>query len=131
MKKSNLCALAIPLLAFYCQFPQQKGIEFLALNCGYLEAPLDIDMDHFRFSWIIKSPACKILHTGYEIIVSKEDGDFSEDAITYKSGLELSPNSVNGPFGGERLASQTTYYWKVRIRDQHGRGLSSIACLAA
>ncbi len=92
-----------------------------SLQCEYLTAPIGIDKAQPRFSWAILTPERDAGQTGYRIIVAAENPDFSEKNIVWDSGEVPSASSLNIRYEGKELAGQTTYYWKVMLKDRTGR----------
>ncbi|MBE0653163.1 MAG: family 78 glycoside hydrolase catalytic domain, partial [Bacteroidales bacterium] len=88
------------------------------LRCEYLEGPMGIDTGEPRFSWILESESMDVIQTTYEIMVSKEDDGFNHKSIVWSSGRIISGESVNIPYQGMPLQSQSNYFWKVRIWDK-------------
>ncbi|WP_346857564.1 alpha-L-rhamnosidase C-terminal domain-containing protein [uncultured Draconibacterium sp.] len=73
-----------------------------------------------EFSWIV--PQNAVLQTAYQILVaSSKDLIDNDKADIWDSGNVSSANSGNVEFGGESLAENTSYFWKVRITDKHNR----------
>lgn len=85
--------------------------------------PLGINIDKPRFSWQLSSSQADLLQTGYRIQVAKSLKDLSDETdLVWDSGDVASEQSVLVPYGGMRLASQTPYYWRVKVKTNQGEG---------
>jgi alpha-L-rhamnosidase len=91
------------------------------LRCEYLEEPLGIDIESPRFSWVAESPSRDVMQGAYRIVVSRDDRTFGSNNIVWDTGKVNSGLSLQQAYKGKRLESQTTYYWRVKVWDQHGQ----------
>ena len=91
------------------------------LRIENLVNPIGLDNQQPRFSWIISSDLRNTMQTAYEIRVGTDPAALQKNKnIFWTSGHVTSDASVYVPYGG-LLASGQTYYWQVRINDNHGR----------
>ena len=104
-----------------CSRGASDQIRTSDLRIEYHEEPLGIDMDSPRFSWVVESSRRDVMQDAYRIVVSREDKAFKEDNIVWDTGKISSGVSLQQTYRGEQLESQTTYYWRVKIWDQHGK----------
>ncbi|HXG33956.1 MAG TPA: family 78 glycoside hydrolase catalytic domain [Bryobacteraceae bacterium] len=89
------------------------------LRVEYLADPMGVDVAQPRFSWKLEHPERGQQQTAYQVLVSLEPAVTSGDI--WDSGRVASPESVHVVYGGKRLESGRTYYWKVRWWDKEGR----------
>jgi alpha-L-rhamnosidase len=93
-----------------------------SLTTGHSTDPLGIDDSHPLLGWVITSAARGVSQSQYEIRVAQdENGLASGRDLVWDSGTVDSAQSFDVPYGGPALASQTRYYWQVRVRDNDGR----------
>ena len=84
--------------------------------------PLGIDDSHPLLGWVITSAARGVSQSQYEIrVADDENGLASGRDLVWDSGTVHSAQSFDVEYGGPALASQTRYYWQVRVRDNDGR----------
>jgi alpha-L-rhamnosidase len=92
-----------------------------SLTSEHMTNPLGIDTSHPQLGWVITSAERGISQTKYEIRVAKDDSSLeSGQNLVWDSGIVNSGQSFDVPYGGPALASQTQYYWHVRVWDNHG-----------
>ncbi|MFW6224553.1 MAG: family 78 glycoside hydrolase catalytic domain, partial [Bacteroidota bacterium] len=76
--------------------------------------------DDIRFSWIMRSNMNNTTQTSYHLQVSK-DPEFQNDRqIVWDTDREYSDQSIHIQYQGIPLESQTRYYWRVQVQDNHG-----------
>jgi len=91
------------------------------LRCEYRENPLGIDASRPRLSWVLDSDRRDTLQTAYRIQVAA-----SEEALLRASRLVWDPGeveegrSIQVDYDGEELCSFRRYWWRVRVRSNHG-----------
>src|SRR6266508_2112671 len=92
-----------------------------SLTTEHMTNPLGIDTSPPQLGWVITSVARGISQSKYEIRVAKDNSSLdSGPNLMWDSGIVNSGQSFNVPYGGPALASQTPYYWHVRVWDNHG-----------
>ncbi len=104
-----------------CSKGSSDQIKASDLRCEYIEEPLGIDMESPRFSWVVESSGRDVMQGAYRIVVSREDKTFGSDNIVWDTGKVNSGVSLQHAYKGKRLESQTTYFWRVKVWDQHGQ----------
>jgi len=73
-----------------------------------------------EFSWIVPDNAGK--QTAFQILVSSSKELLSKDKGDLWDGVRTAGSiSVEVQYSGEKLADNSTYFWKVRIWDRRGR----------
>ena len=100
----------------------------------------EIRSERPTFSWIVNDRRRGVTQTAYEIQVASNpdlfaDGDGKPDV--WASGVIASGESSSVPYGGEPLAPDTVYYWRVRTQNggdksdwSAARGFKTAAVLA-
>jgi alpha-L-rhamnosidase len=92
------------------------------LRCEYLTNPLGIDVAAPRFRWVLHHSQRGEAQTAYQVLVSSRVDLLNQDrGDAWDSGRQASGNSTQVPYGGAPLASERTYYWKVRYWDKENR----------
>jgi alpha-L-rhamnosidase len=93
-----------------------------SLTTDHSTDPLGIDDSHPQLGWVITSAARGVSQSQYEIRVAHdENGLASGRDLVWDSGTVHSAQSFDVSYAGPALASQTRYYWQVRVRDNDGR----------
>lgn len=103
----------------YSSYFSEKNLTVTELLCENLVNPFGIDATNPSFTWKLSSDKRNTNQTAYEIIVQKQTPGGSYKLV-WKSGKISSSQSVHVPYKGEKLQSNTTYHWKVRVWDNHG-----------
>ena len=81
----------------------------------------EIHRTHPSFSWQVESDTPATLQTAYRILVATIPDLLVEGkADVWDSGIVESDHSVSVPMEGKTLQSSTTYYWTVKVWDNHG-----------
>jgi len=88
------------------------------LRCEYLTDPLGIDVREPRFFWVPDHPVRGQAQSAYQIVVSTLRD--SAKADMWDSGKVASEEFSQVVYKGKPLASDTSYYWKVRWWDKDG-----------
>lgn len=90
------------------------------LRTEYLKDPLGIDVPRPRFSWMLRSSERGSLQSAYHVLVAKSWEPLEDDTgDMWDSGKVDSNQSVHVMYAGDTLQSGKTYYWKVRVWNQH------------
>ncbi len=88
------------------------------LKCEYLTNPLGIDVQQPRFFWVLEHSGRGQAQSGYQILVSSHSSCDRGDL--WDSGKVASPESSQIVYQGKALASDRSYFWKVRTWDKDG-----------
>jgi len=90
------------------------------LRCEYKVDPLGIDVRKPRLSWELASAGKGVMQTSYEVRVAASEAELAKGKSLWDSGKQPSAASIQVEYGGPALASGRTYYWQVRVADNHG-----------
>jgi hypothetical protein len=97
-----------------------------ALKAGSLTTdqaadPLGIDTGTPQLGWVINSGGRDVSQSRYEIRVATDARSVHRGHnLVWDSGPVSSQQSFDISYAGPTLASQTRYYWEVRVWDNHG-----------
>jgi alpha-L-rhamnosidase len=92
-----------------------------SLTTDHSANPLGIDDSHPLLGWVITSAARGVSQSQYEVRVAKDQSSLANGrGLLWDSGTVDSAQSFDVSYGGPALASQTRYYWQVRVRDNDG-----------
>ena len=113
--------LTAPLLAQTAPStaPPKGAIAPYDLRVEYLTNPLGVDVAKPRFFWKNRHSDRGQSQTAFELIVSSSPSADTGDM--WESGKISSDSSIQIVYGGKPLASNRTYYWKVRIYDSEDK----------
>jgi alpha-L-rhamnosidase len=96
-------------------------IKVAACLTEYSTNPLGIDTLQPRLFWRLESAERSASQTAYQVLVARSKEALAQDqADMWDSGKVDSDRSIHISYAGKPLQSDTTYYWKVRVWDQHG-----------
>jgi len=102
--------------------PAPSPVRVYGLATDYAHDPLGIDVAQPPLSWKLKSPARGEMQTAYQILVSSSESNLAQSrGDVWDSEKVASGQSVDIRYSGAPLASQTRYYWKVRVWGSNGR----------
>ena len=83
--------------------------------------PTEVDVLKPNFQWIIQSNQRNTTQSCFQILVSDNFNLIKKDKGNYWDSKWLNiGSSINNFYKGLPLKSATKYYWKVRIKDNHG-----------
>lgn len=107
------------LLAFEPACPATPGAPS-GLMCELLEDPHLTTITHPapRFSWIVNDPGRGAVQSAYRILVERTG---RSPEVVWDSGKVLSGQSIDIPYGGQKLLADSEYAWKVMMWDAAGR----------
>jgi alpha-L-rhamnosidase len=103
------------------------AVEVRDLRCDHRANPTGIDAEKPRLAWKmevgdhesgvrgLKQSAYQVLVASSEALLNKDQGDM------WDSGKVTSDQSIAVRYAGKPLASESRYWWKVRVHDHHGR----------
>jgi len=115
-----VCVISFILL-FGCAGSKHGGTAPSELRCEYRVNPLNVEARKPRLGWIIQSGRRGWKQTAYEVLVASDSETLNADVgDVWDSGKIESDESVHVVYEGERLASSTRVYWKVRVWDDKG-----------
>jgi alpha-L-rhamnosidase len=89
------------------------------LRCEYLTDPMGVDVREPRFFWIPDHAGRGQAQSAYQVLVSTSPDCVQGDV--WDSGKVASAEFTQVVYRGKPLASDTTYYWKVRWWDKEGQ----------
>ena len=95
-------------------------VRVSGLRTGYYTNPVGIDDPDPRFSWIIESELQNTRQEAWQIQVAAHPQSLEAGDLVWDSDMVGSGNSVYNSWGGPVLEPGRRYYWRVRIRDNHG-----------
>jgi alpha-L-rhamnosidase len=112
-------SICISLIAF-SQSAQAQGrpLPPEMLRCEYLIDPIGIDTPRPRLYWVPRHTERGQKQSAYQILVSTRPDVAAGDQ--WDSGKVISDEFTHVIYGGKPLASDKTYYWKVRYWDKDG-----------
>lgn len=92
-------------------------LKAVDLRCEYRSNPIGVFTPNPSLSWVLDTDKQNVLQSSYSIELSK-DSDFAE--LFWKSGEVQSQQSIDVRYDGPALESSKRYFWRVKIRDNHG-----------
>lgn len=121
----SLLILVALLFPFFGVKAKTAGIKPQRMSCDYLINPMVLDNLHPRLGWInglTDSLARSQKQSAWQIKVASSLKSLqSNKPDMWNSGKVSSDLSVGIEYKGAPLASETTYYWQVKVWDSKGR----------
>ena len=103
------------------EFGRSSALAAGSLTTDQAADPLGIDTATPQLGWVINSSASGLSQSSYEIRVATDERSLANGHnLVWDSGQVSSRRSFDISYAGSALASQTRYYWEVRVRDNHG-----------
>ncbi len=99
------------------------GVVLTDLEVERKAAPVGIDLDRPRFSWIIESSARGVVQESYRVRVATASEGLDGD-LTWDSGVVADPSSFDVEYDGPALQSTTGYVWDVEVVTNAGTARS-------
>ncbi|HKJ68142.1 MAG TPA: family 78 glycoside hydrolase catalytic domain [bacterium] len=119
IKLIGLFAICMSFAVMACV--QQAGAAKVTvenLRVEYLSNPLGIDVEHPRFTWVLRSVDRGVNQFAYRILVARTRSNaMNNQGDLWDSGILQSDKSVNVKYAGSSLESGQKYYWKVKVWD--------------
>jgi alpha-L-rhamnosidase len=107
-----------------------QHLQVAHLRCEYADEPLGIETAMPGLSWQSISDEQHVMQTAYRILVSDNYALLANDkANLWDSQKVQDDSSIQVMYKGKNLLPAHTYYWKVKVWDNHGNesGWSTIA----
>ncbi|MDN3657458.1 family 78 glycoside hydrolase catalytic domain [Ferruginibacter paludis] len=122
--------LLITILACFLltQYTQGKNpsLTFKKMLVEYAEAPINVDVMHPRFSWLITSSERNQVQAAYQVMVATSVSLLNlNQPDTWNSGKVFSNETIQHPLGNNKLRSNSIYYWKVIAWNGNGKRVES------
>ena len=125
-KFKPLSTVALAIMTFVIipvRLMAESTTEPIDLRCEFRVNPVGIDVAQPRFSWKFKDSevrgqgqsAYQILLASSEELLKKDKGD------RWDSGKVVSDQNIAVRYAGATLASESRYWWKVRVYDNSGQ----------
>ncbi len=105
---------------------ENPSFTFEKMLVEYVEAPINIDAMHPRFSWVISSAERGQAQTAYQLMVATSTSMLSRNQPdVWNSGKIISNETIQHELGNNKLQSNSIYYWKVIAWNGNGQRLES------
>ena len=92
-------------------------LNAVRLRCEHQQDPVGIGEEVPRFSWILESDRQGVIQKSFRLQVATDE---SFSAVLSDTGVVRSAQSVLVEYSGPALLSSTRYFYRVRVRDNHG-----------
>ena len=112
--------LMTAVLAFAVSVRGEGVLVVKKLRCEYKVDPVGIDVRKPRLSWELESAEKNVLQTSYEVRVAGSEAELAKEKLIWTSGTQMSDASIGVEYAGPATVSGKTYYWQVRVGDNHG-----------
>lgn len=100
---------------------QQGTLQPAKLECDSRTAPVNVDSSAPRFSWQAVSPSRAASQSAFQLLVASSPDLLAQDrADLWDSGRIVSTEN-SAAYAGKPLASNTVYFWKLRLWDALGK----------
>jgi len=96
----------------------KENLNIDATFCENKPEPLGVNTENIRFSWNMSSPERSVIQTVYQVLLSEDLKNLENGkSLVWDSGKTNSGQSILVTYAGPKLASGTTYFWKVKVWD--------------
>src|SRR6516162_7858158 len=112
--------LMTAVLAFAVSVRGEGVLAVKKLRCEYKVDPVGIDVRKPRLSWELESAEKNVLQTSYEVRVAGSEAELAKEKVIWTSGKQMADASIGVEYAGPATVSGKTYYWQVRVGDNHG-----------
>lgn len=122
MKPKPLILLFCLILSFFPFLTSARDVlQPNSLTCEYASNPLGITSQTPKLSWFIASSLRNTQQAAWQVLVADNLTDLSKNIGNIWNSKKINSNqSIQVPYKGRHLLSAKTYYWKVKIWDNHG-----------
>ena len=119
-KKFLFITIGFLLLNISCQ-KEEASVQIFNLKCENRIDPLGIDVVQPKLSWNLESLLRNKIQSAYQILVTDSQETLSKNlGNLWDSQKVKSDRSIQIPYKGKGLNSESLVYWKVRIWDEQG-----------
>ena len=109
------------ITCFSCHQRQSSILEVKQQTCEQAETPKGVEALSPALGWRLASDGRNVLQKAYRVIVASSAELLINDVgDCWDSGKVVSDNSIQVLYAGKPLQPATTYYWKVKVWDNHG-----------
>lgn len=115
----------LTLITIFVFSTTTTSAQIYDLRCEHRITPVGIDKVSPILSWKVKNNQRGFLQSAYQVMVAERANELEKDvAGVWNSGKQVSGNSIQVVYKGKALKPATTYYWKVRVWDQHQKAMA-------
>ena len=121
--KMNVQYLLIAMTGVFlsCSQHRPSSLTVTRLTCEQAVAPLGVETASPALGWQLSSDGNNVVQKAYRILVADSNEQLTVDnGDCWDSGKVASDNSIQVFYKGKPLRSAATYYWKVKVWDNHG-----------
>jgi alpha-L-rhamnosidase len=114
--------LFLQMVIYSCLQIGDTDLKFLKMLVEYAENPVNIDVSHPRFSWIVSSQTRNQRQTAFRILVASSVQKLENNSSDlWDSGRIESCETIQHEYLPDNLESDQVYFWKVIIWDRNGK----------
>lgn len=111
----------IPLLTLLFLFGcSSSKLEVLSTSCEYKAEPRGINPSSFNLGWKLKAEERGTMQIAYQVVLASEEKNLDSGSPIWNSGKVASEQSILVKYTGDKLEPGHTYFWKVKVWDNHG-----------
>lgn len=101
--------------------PSSNSIRLADLRCEYGVAPLGVEVQHPRLSWIVETDRKNWRQSAYQVLVASSPSLLARGkGDLWDSGRQTGSKSFQIPYEGAGLQSRQRCFWKARVWDESG-----------
>jgi alpha-L-rhamnosidase len=117
--KQNLVLCLFIIILCSCNNTDQPGVSVTGLKCNWQTNPVGT-VEELKFNWNGHSIMRANYQTAYQVIVGTNPKSLTSDEnVVWNSGKVISRGSTGILYNGIAPATETEYFWKVRIWDKN------------
>ena len=119
--KYLIFSISLMTMLISCGQKISSNLQATKLACEWNDAPIGVESQTPVLSWQILSDSRNVQQSAYHILVADcPERLIAGEGNCWDSGKTRSNNSLQIYYAGIPLVSSKTYYWKLKIWDNHG-----------
>jgi hypothetical protein len=100
---------------------QTSGLQFRQTQCNSRTQPINVEPGPIRFSWTLEQSARNLEQTAYQLVMATSIANLEAGRYDiWNTGKTYSKEYHPVNYPGQRIQSNTRYFWKLRVWDNQG-----------
>ncbi len=114
--------IIVLLVTVACSSPAFCQLQIATALCENKTNPVGAPLNNLHFSWEIAAKENGAHQTAYQLVMASSIENLGKNKFdVYQSNIVKSEQSVLVTYNGNPLLPAQTYFWKVRVWDEHNK----------